>query len=432
MRRWEDLRPELDARGIQLLTVSTDTPETLRSQRGKHGSKAVMLSDPDLVVTDRYGLRNPTNITPMGIQGMPIPTTLLVDAEGDRALEGPGDQLPGALAPRPGAGSDPSTSERLGSPRDRAASDPVLSAEETGMTHPTSLLLRLALALCLAALASPRAPSPWPEVTTPSPHGPSRSRPIAWTRPPWMPPWPPIARPWPPSPSASTFGGACCARFTTAETSHESRPRRRSKRSARPPPWPRRASDVLAERLGGDALHALPASEQRARLAEARVSERDAAELYFWSAVAWGAWSREAGLLQSVRKGVANRAHDYAVVSARLDPTVERGGAHRLLARLHAALPKVPFVSGSWIASRPSPRPRPPSVSRPTTPATASCSRSPCSSSHPSGRKRRERSSTGPSRQSPAPSCWPRDLATQRLARKARAQLNGAAVATAN
>ncbi len=82
MRRWEDLRPELDARGIQLLTVSTDTPETIRKQRGRHGSQATMLSDPDLVVTDRYGLRNPTNITPKGIQGMPIPTTFLVDAEG--------------------------------------------------------------------------------------------------------------------------------------------------------------------------------------------------------------------------------------------------------------------------------------------------------------------------------------------------------------
>jgi hypothetical protein len=34
------------------------------------------------VVTDQYCLRNPTNITPTGIKGMPIPTTLLVDAAG--------------------------------------------------------------------------------------------------------------------------------------------------------------------------------------------------------------------------------------------------------------------------------------------------------------------------------------------------------------
>jgi len=82
LRRWEDLRPELDARGIALVTLSSDTPETIRTQRSKHGSKATMLADPDLEITDRYGLRNPTNLTPKGIQGMPIPTTLLVDAEG--------------------------------------------------------------------------------------------------------------------------------------------------------------------------------------------------------------------------------------------------------------------------------------------------------------------------------------------------------------
>jgi len=82
LRRWEDLRPELDARGIQLVTVSTDTPEEIRTQRARHGAHATMLSDRDLAITDRYGLRNPTNITPHGIMGMPIPTTFLVDAQG--------------------------------------------------------------------------------------------------------------------------------------------------------------------------------------------------------------------------------------------------------------------------------------------------------------------------------------------------------------
>jgi peroxiredoxin len=86
LRRWEELRPELDAHGVQLVALCTDTPEEIRRGRGKHGAKAVMLSDRDLVVTDRYGLRNPRNITPP-IQGriwngMPIPTTILVDADG--------------------------------------------------------------------------------------------------------------------------------------------------------------------------------------------------------------------------------------------------------------------------------------------------------------------------------------------------------------
>ena len=82
MRRWEELRSELDARGVEIVTVSTDTPAQIQKQRGKHGCKATMLSDTDLSITDRYQLRNPTNITPKGIAGMPIPTTYLVDGEG--------------------------------------------------------------------------------------------------------------------------------------------------------------------------------------------------------------------------------------------------------------------------------------------------------------------------------------------------------------
>ena len=64
------------------MTVSTDTPDVIRKQRGKHGCQATMLSDTELEITDRYGLRNPTNLTPKGIKGMPVPTTYLVDAEG--------------------------------------------------------------------------------------------------------------------------------------------------------------------------------------------------------------------------------------------------------------------------------------------------------------------------------------------------------------
>jgi peroxiredoxin len=82
LRRWEELRPELDARGIEIVTVSTDTPAEIRKGRGKHGARATMLSDRELAVTDLYNLRNTTNVTPRGITDMPIPTTILVDAEG--------------------------------------------------------------------------------------------------------------------------------------------------------------------------------------------------------------------------------------------------------------------------------------------------------------------------------------------------------------
>ncbi len=70
------------------MTVCTDTPEQIRAGRAKHGAQAVMLSDPELAVTDRYNLRNPKSFAPSEssrlptFRGLPIPTTILVDALG--------------------------------------------------------------------------------------------------------------------------------------------------------------------------------------------------------------------------------------------------------------------------------------------------------------------------------------------------------------
>jgi peroxiredoxin len=78
------MRPELDARGIQIVAVSSDTVEKTASGRGKHGLRAVMLSDPDLAVTDRYNIRNPRNFALKSgiIVPLAIPTTFLVDGAG--------------------------------------------------------------------------------------------------------------------------------------------------------------------------------------------------------------------------------------------------------------------------------------------------------------------------------------------------------------
>jgi tetratricopeptide (TPR) repeat protein len=84
------------------------------------------------------------------------------------------------------------------------------------------------------------------------------------------------------------------------------------------------------------------------RLEAADLDPGDAARLYFWSAIGWAAWSRDVGLLSAVGEGVANRLHRYLSLAIALEPAVEDGGAFRLLARLHARLPRVPFVSG-WV-----------------------------------------------------------------------------------
>lgn len=84
LRRWEELRPELDAYGIAIVTVCADSAETIGRGRVKHRLRAVMIPDPDLAITDRYNLRNPKNFALKSgvIVPLPIPTTILVDASG--------------------------------------------------------------------------------------------------------------------------------------------------------------------------------------------------------------------------------------------------------------------------------------------------------------------------------------------------------------
>ena len=75
MRRWEELRPEFDQRGVEVVTVSTDLPEEIRARRRVHGLKAHMLSDRDLAVTDAFGLRNQgVHSGPPGVEALPVPT----------------------------------------------------------------------------------------------------------------------------------------------------------------------------------------------------------------------------------------------------------------------------------------------------------------------------------------------------------------------
>lgn len=85
MRRLEELRGEFDRRGVQVVTVSTDHPAEIQADRHYHGLQARMLSDPQLKVTDAFGLRNqgynsapPSDDAP----ALPVPTTLLVDTNG--------------------------------------------------------------------------------------------------------------------------------------------------------------------------------------------------------------------------------------------------------------------------------------------------------------------------------------------------------------
>lgn len=106
---------------------------------------------------------------------------------------------------------------------------------------------------------------------------------------------------------------------------------------------------LLAERVSPSSrLEETRPAEIASRLEAAGVEPSEGARLYFWSAIVDGSWSRTVGLLDAVRNGVANRMFDYARVAIALEPGCEQGGALRLLARMHAKLPRVPFVS-PWV-----------------------------------------------------------------------------------
>lgn len=64
-----------------MVAISTDSPEQIRAGKERHGAQAILLADPDLRVTRALGLENTAlAVKPPGLPGLPIPTTVLVDA----------------------------------------------------------------------------------------------------------------------------------------------------------------------------------------------------------------------------------------------------------------------------------------------------------------------------------------------------------------
>jgi peroxiredoxin len=84
LRRWaNELSADLEQRNMKVVAVCTDTPDKIAQGRSKHGLKGTFLADPELEITDHFGLRNlNTAVRPPGLPGLPVPTTLMLDANG--------------------------------------------------------------------------------------------------------------------------------------------------------------------------------------------------------------------------------------------------------------------------------------------------------------------------------------------------------------
>jgi peroxiredoxin len=70
---------------VSIVTISTDTPKQIKAGHPKHELGATMLSDRNLEVTDRFGLRNLGfhSGMPGQAKALPVPTSILADAEGN-------------------------------------------------------------------------------------------------------------------------------------------------------------------------------------------------------------------------------------------------------------------------------------------------------------------------------------------------------------
>lgn len=97
-----------------------------------------------------------------------------------------------------------------------------------------------------------------------------------------------------------------------------------------------------------ESFRELAPDERATRLRAAGVRAEDAAALYFWSGVHWGLWGDAYGRFAAAREGVAGTVRDDARTALALAPTVEQAGPHRVLGRLHAEAPKIPFFTG-WV-----------------------------------------------------------------------------------
>lgn len=72
----------------------------------------------------------------------------------------------------------------------------------------------------------------------------------------------------------------------------------------------------------------------------------DSKGINLFSAIVWGVWGEEYGILKAARKGVAGKIKERCEKVIEVDPLFDEAGAYRVLGRVHFKAPKIPFVLG--------------------------------------------------------------------------------------
>ena len=68
--------------------------------------------------------------------------------------------------------------------------------------------------------------------------------------------------------------------------------------------------------------------------------------IHLFSAIVWGVWGEEYGILKAARKGVAGKIKEHCEKVIDLDPNFDEAGGYRVLGRVYFKAPKIPLVLG--------------------------------------------------------------------------------------
>ncbi len=68
--------------------------------------------------------------------------------------------------------------------------------------------------------------------------------------------------------------------------------------------------------------------------------------IHLFSAIVWGVWGEEYGLMKAAKEGVAGKVKDHCEKVVALDPNFDQAGGYRVLGRVYFKAPKIPLVLG--------------------------------------------------------------------------------------
>ncbi len=68
--------------------------------------------------------------------------------------------------------------------------------------------------------------------------------------------------------------------------------------------------------------------------------------VFLFTAIVWGIWGEEYGILKAAREGVAGKIKEYCEKVVELEPNFDEAGGYRVLGRVYFKAPKIPFILG--------------------------------------------------------------------------------------